>query len=116
MQGAGLPGLPRNELLGYMGELAQAIDFLNEPRHPGDDGSRIGVQHRNVKPQNRVVERHPGAVLGLLEEPRLPHQQAQENLFQDPPSEFRGRYTHLSCSFKGTELGGSLGSGDARAA
>ena len=58
-QRRGLPGLPRDELLGYMDEVAGAIDFLNEPRHPSDDGGLVGVQHRDIKPQNRVVERHP---------------------------------------------------------
>src|SRR3954468_22948549 len=35
-QARGLPGVPRDELLSYMEELAHAIDFLNEPRlEPG---------------------------------------------------------------------------------
>ena len=33
-QREGLPGLPLDELLGYMGEMAGAIDFLNEPGTP----------------------------------------------------------------------------------
>ena len=48
----GLPGLPRDELLCYMNELAGAIDFLNELRHPAGDGTLVGVQHRDIKPQN----------------------------------------------------------------
>src|SRR5262245_16178262 len=48
----GRPGLPLDELLGYMGELAAAIDFLNEPRHTSADGTLVGVQHRDIKPQN----------------------------------------------------------------
>src|SRR3954454_17893688 len=47
----GLPGLPRDELLGYMDELARAVDFLNEPRLPAGDGTLVGVQHRDIKPQ-----------------------------------------------------------------
>jgi len=47
-----LPGLPRDELLCYMNELARAIDFLNELRHPAGDGTLVGVQHRDIKPQN----------------------------------------------------------------
>jgi serine/threonine-protein kinase len=35
-----------------MEELARAIDFLNEPRHLMADGSRVGVQHRDIKPHN----------------------------------------------------------------
>ena len=51
-QQQGRPGLPLDELLGYMSELAGAIDFLNEPRHPSADGTLVGVQHRDIKPQN----------------------------------------------------------------
>jgi serine/threonine protein kinase len=45
-------GLPRNELLGYMEDLARAVDYLNEPRHRGEDGGLVGVQHRDIKPLN----------------------------------------------------------------
>jgi formylglycine-generating enzyme required for sulfatase activity len=45
-------GLPRDELLGYMADLARAVDFLNEPNHPAGDGSKVGVQHRDIKPHN----------------------------------------------------------------
>ncbi len=111
-QRRGLPGLPRDELLGYMDEAAGAIDFLNEPRHPSDDGGLVGAQHRDIKPQNRVVERHPARFWAYWKSLDFRTNRAQENLFQDPLSEFRGRHTYLSCSFKGTELGGSLGSGE----
>ena len=46
------PGVPRKELLRYMDELARAVDCLNEPRHPVEDGSLVGVQHRDIKPHN----------------------------------------------------------------
>src|SRR4051794_33376394 len=51
-QGQGLPGLPRNELFRYMDDLARAVDYLNEPRHPAEDGGLVGVQHRDIKPHN----------------------------------------------------------------
>ena len=51
-RGKDRPGLPPEELLGYMDELARAVDFLNEPRHPAGDGTLVGVQHRDIKPQN----------------------------------------------------------------
>src|SRR3954454_3723275 len=51
-QREGEPGLPRDELLGYMDELAQAVDYLNEPRHRSPDGTLVGVQHRDIKPHN----------------------------------------------------------------
>ncbi|WP_165220638.1 protein kinase domain-containing protein [Aquisphaera insulae] len=48
----GLSGLPPDELIGYMGEMAAAIDFLNEPRHRAADGTLVGIQHRDIKPHN----------------------------------------------------------------
>src|SRR4051794_29632461 len=48
----GSAGVPRDELLGYMDELARAVDFLNEPRHRAGDGGLVGVQHRDIKPHN----------------------------------------------------------------
>lgn len=50
------PGIPADELLGYMEEAAKAIDFLNEPRHPGEDGATTGIQHRDIKPQNLLLQ------------------------------------------------------------
>jgi serine/threonine-protein kinase len=49
---SGLAGIPLDELAGYMGDLAEAVDYLNETRHPGADGKLVGVQHRDIKPQN----------------------------------------------------------------
>ncbi|AGA24692.1 protein kinase domain-containing protein [Singulisphaera acidiphila] len=48
----GLPGLPYDELIGYMDEMASAVDYLNEPRHEAGDGRKVGVQHRDIKPHN----------------------------------------------------------------
>ena len=39
---SGQPGVPRNELLGYMDELARAVDYLNEPRHQAGMGAWSG--------------------------------------------------------------------------
>jgi serine/threonine-protein kinase len=54
-QETGLPGVPRDELLAYMDEVARAVDFLNEARHPAADGGLLGVQHRDIKPHNIFV-------------------------------------------------------------
>jgi serine/threonine protein kinase len=48
----GRMGLPHDELLGYMEEVAEAVDYLNEPRHLTSDGQRLGIQHRDIKPHN----------------------------------------------------------------
>jgi serine/threonine-protein kinase len=42
---AGLAGIPRDELLDYLGQAALALDYLNA----------AGVQHRDVKPQNLLL-------------------------------------------------------------
>jgi eukaryotic-like serine/threonine-protein kinase len=39
----GLPGIPRNELLSYMEETAEALDLMNE---------QFQLQHLDIKPQN----------------------------------------------------------------
>ena len=48
----GLAGIPRTELLGDIGQAAEAIDYLNGHRHALGGCGAIGVQHRDVKPQN----------------------------------------------------------------
>jgi serine/threonine protein kinase/Flp pilus assembly protein TadD len=51
----GLRGVPRSELLGYLSSVADAIDYLNDYKHSvaGRDG--VGVQHRDLKPQNILL-------------------------------------------------------------
>jgi WD40 repeat protein len=49
---AGLPGIPFDELLEYMQEAAKGIDYLNEPRHRFQGKEGVGIQHRDIKPQN----------------------------------------------------------------
>ncbi len=54
-QGEGLPGVPPPELLESMHEAAKGIDFLNEPRHLVDGGRPVGIQHKDIKPQNLLL-------------------------------------------------------------
>ena len=42
-RGQGLPGIPREELLGYMGECAEVLDLMN---------GHHSLQHLDIKPQN----------------------------------------------------------------
>ena len=42
-QSQGLAGIPREELLSYMGETAEALDLMNE---------QFNLQHLDIKPQN----------------------------------------------------------------
>jgi serine/threonine protein kinase/Flp pilus assembly protein TadD len=53
----GLRGIPRGELLGYLTPVADAIDFLNGYRHTIDGRPGMGIQHRDLKPQNILLIR-----------------------------------------------------------
>jgi serine/threonine protein kinase len=50
----GLPGIPPEELLGYMKDAAKAIDYLNEPCHDMGKGA-VAIQHSDIKPQNIII-------------------------------------------------------------
>ncbi|MBA4192155.1 MAG: hypothetical protein C0467_29620 [Planctomycetaceae bacterium] len=49
-QRPGQPGVPRDELLGYMAAAATALDYL----HAGGD-TRNSIIHRDIKPQNLLL-------------------------------------------------------------
>src|SRR5262249_34196790 len=51
----GQPGIPGPELLDYLSEAAKGLDYLNEPRPAAGDQGLVGVQHRDVKPQNLLL-------------------------------------------------------------
>ena len=50
----GLPGIPVDELLGYMEDTAEALDFLNRPIHECGSGP-VAIQHCDVKPHNLMI-------------------------------------------------------------
>ena len=50
----GLPGIPDDELLGYLEDSAEAIDFLNRPIHDLGSGP-AAIQHCDIKPHNLVL-------------------------------------------------------------
>ena len=54
-EGQGHPGIPLPELMEHMQQAARGIDFLNEPRHALLSRSRMGIQHRDIKPQNLLL-------------------------------------------------------------
>src|SRR5579883_1202934 len=51
----GLAGIPLGELLEVLGEAAQVIDFVNEPRHQLEGRSGVAIRHRDIKPQNIML-------------------------------------------------------------
>ena len=49
----GLAGIPRDELIGYIQQIAEGLDFLHHHREtPSSSG---GFQHRDIKPQNLLL-------------------------------------------------------------
>jgi tetratricopeptide (TPR) repeat protein/serine/threonine protein kinase len=53
-QGEGLEGIPQTELLEYVREAAKGLDYLNDYHHPSAPGM-VGIQHKDVKPQNLLL-------------------------------------------------------------
>ncbi len=51
----GSAGIPGPELHESMMEAAKGLDYLNEPRHPVEGKEPLGIQHRDVKPQNLLL-------------------------------------------------------------
>jgi tetratricopeptide (TPR) repeat protein/serine/threonine protein kinase len=54
-QRQGLPGIPTEELLGYMEDSARAIDYLNSPTHSFMGSEPMAVQHCDIKPHNILI-------------------------------------------------------------
>ncbi len=61
-QGRGLAGIPFPELIDYMRDIAKGIDFLNDYSLDGEKRSGIGIQHRDIKPQNLMLVGGSGRV------------------------------------------------------
>lgn len=54
-QKQGAPGIPIDELLHYLGQSADAIDYLNRPVHKLDSGSPAALRHGDIKPGNILI-------------------------------------------------------------
>jgi tetratricopeptide (TPR) repeat protein/serine/threonine protein kinase len=52
---AGHDGIPGAELIEYMEDAARALDFLNGGQNGGGGPGALGIQHRDVKPQNLLL-------------------------------------------------------------
>ena len=53
--GQGFPGIPAPEIHEHFLDAARGLDYLNEPRHPSEGAEPVGIQHRDVKPQNLLL-------------------------------------------------------------
>ncbi|MCA9152760.1 MAG: serine/threonine protein kinase, partial [Planctomycetales bacterium] len=53
-QAEGHAGIPADELLTYMEEVAKGIDFLNSPQHDLGSG-KVALQHCDIKPANILL-------------------------------------------------------------
>jgi serine/threonine protein kinase len=53
-QDAGWPGIQLQELLPYVRQAADALDYLNTPQHRLGD-QLLSIQHRNIKPENLLL-------------------------------------------------------------
>jgi len=53
--GQGFPGIPAPEIHEHFLDAARGLDYLNEPRHPSGGAEPVGIQHRDVKPQNLLL-------------------------------------------------------------
>jgi hypothetical protein len=55
----GLPGIPTDELLEYAAEAAEALDYLNQPRHPSGEGPPRRIQQPPTPPRSSSGARPP---------------------------------------------------------
>ncbi|MFO0953851.1 MAG: DUF1559 domain-containing protein [Isosphaeraceae bacterium] len=55
MRAKGHPGIPAPEVHDHFYDAARGLDYLNEPRHTSETGELVGIQHRDVKPENLLL-------------------------------------------------------------
>lgn len=48
-------GIPQDELLRYLAEAAEGLDYLHQPSHVTPDGKQGPIEHRDIKPDNLLL-------------------------------------------------------------
>lgn len=107
LKSQGKSGIPVGELLGYLRQAADGLDYLNAPRHMVGD-QRVSLQHRNIKPENLLLldgglcisDFHMVKPVGMHQGSVEIHQDSVGFKFQyTPPEAMKGRITKTSDQF-----------------
>ena len=103
-QRSGKEGIPREELLEYIEQAAEGLDFLNRPQHEYH-GQQVAIYHRALRPDCLLLFDHEAGLackvsdFGLskpvTEEVAL-HSQGLVNYDYDPPEFFEGQTSSTS--------------------
>lgn len=97
-------GLPREELLTYIDQAAEGLDFLNSPRHEFQ-GSKVAIYHRALRPECLLLFPGPGGMsckvsdFGLskpVTDEVAQHSQGLLHYDYDPPEFFEGQTSPTS--------------------
>jgi formylglycine-generating enzyme required for sulfatase activity/serine/threonine protein kinase len=113
----GQQGIPAAELLEYMRDAARGLDYLNECRDPSGSAAAIGIQHKDVKPENLLLVGGTVKVADFGLAKLLEHTVTQATGLLTPayaaPEFFRGQATRWSdqyslavsyCQLRGGQL------------
>jgi tetratricopeptide (TPR) repeat protein/serine/threonine protein kinase len=96
----GLPGIPRDELHEYILEAAKGIDYLNAQKPAWEGEHSMGVQHRDIKPQNILLVGNGVKVadfgLARLLEHTITGHTGSMTVAYAPPEFFRGQTSRQS--------------------
>jgi len=101
-QDNGLPGIPREQLLAYLAQAAQALDHLNARQHRDGHGGTYGVMHCDIRPDNLMLKGGHmkvgdlGFATAITDEPGKPPGVPS---FATPPEAESGRLFYRSDQF-----------------
>lgn len=103
-QKLGMPGIPVDELLRYMTDAAEGLDFLNAPTH-NYQGKQVAVYHRALRPEclllfadgpRQVCKVSDFGLAKPVTDQVAQHSQGLMHYEYDPPEFFEGQTTATS--------------------